>query len=67
MKHDYKVYKINHHDIPPDVESMFDLELSGVEKGYPTEQKSSFPFKKEKYCELTVQQKSTTEIIPREE
>ena len=36
---------------------MFDLGFSGVEKDYPTEQKSSFPFKKEKDCELAVQQK----------
>jgi hypothetical protein len=45
---------------------MFDLGFFEVEKDYPTEQKSSLPFKKEKHCELTVQQKSTTEIIPRE-
>jgi hypothetical protein len=25
MKHDYKVYKYNHPDIPKDIERMFDL------------------------------------------
>ena len=52
MKHDYKVYKGNQHDIPTDVESMFDLRFFGVEKDYPTEQKSSLSFKKENDCEL---------------
>jgi hypothetical protein len=56
MKHDYKVYKDNHPDIPKDVMSIFDLGLLGVEKDYP-QQKSSLSFKKEKDCELTVQQK----------
>ncbi|WP_458720442.1 transposase family protein [Candidatus Nitrosocosmicus sp. R] len=35
---------------------MFDLGYLGVEKDFP-EQRSSLPFKKEKDCELTVQQK----------
>lgn len=39
-----------------DVMTMFDLGFLGVETDYP-EQKSSLPFKKEKDCELTVQQK----------
>lgn len=55
-KHDYKIYKKNHPDLPNEVISMFDLGFFGVEKDYP-EQRSSLPFKKEKDCELTVQQK----------
>jgi hypothetical protein len=56
MKHDYKVYKDNHPYIPKDVMSMFDLEFLGVEKDYP-QQRSSLPIKKEKGCELTVEEK----------
>lgn len=55
-KHDYNIYKDNHPELPKDVERMYDLGFFGVEKDYP-EQKSSLPFKKEKDCELTVQQK----------
>ena len=56
-KHDYKVYKDNHPNIPKDVTSMYDLGFLGVEDDYP-EQKSSLPIKKEKGCELMVQQKT---------
>ena len=55
-KHDYNVYKKNHPELPKDVVTMFDLGFLGVKDDYP-EQKSSLPFKKEKDCELTVQQK----------
>jgi hypothetical protein len=55
-KHDYKVYKKNHPDLPEDVMSMYDLGFLGVEKDYQ-KQKSSLPIKKEKDHELTVQQK----------
>ena len=55
-KHDYNIYKKNHPDVPKDVMSMFDLGFLGVEDKYP-EQKSSLPFKKEKDCELTLQEK----------
>ena len=55
-KHDYNVYKKNHPELPKDVMTMFDLGFLGVKDDYP-EQKSSLPFKKEKDCELTVQQK----------
>jgi hypothetical protein len=65
MKHDYKVYKDNHPDIPKDVMSIFDLGLLGVEKDYP-QQKSSLSFKKERTANLLYSKKSTTEIIPRE-
>jgi hypothetical protein len=56
-KHDYKVYKKNHPCIPKDVMSMYDLGFLGVEKDYPTEQKSLLPIKKEKDHELTKVQK----------
>jgi hypothetical protein len=46
MKHDYKVYKKNHPDLPKDVLSMLDLGFLGVEKDFP-EQLSSLPIKKE--------------------
>ena len=55
-KHDYNIYKKNHPDVPKDVMSMFDLGFLGVEDEYP-EQISSLPFKKEKDCELTLQEK----------
>ena len=55
-KHDYNVYKKNHPELPKDVTSMYDLGFLGVEDDYP-EQKSSLPIKKEKGCELMVQQK----------
>lgn len=55
-KHDYNVYKKNHPELPKDVVNMFDLGFLGVKDDYP-EQKSSLPFKKEKDCELPVQQK----------
>lgn len=55
-KHDYKVYKKNHPDLPKDVMSMYDLGFLGVEKDFP-EQWSSLPIKKGKDHELTVEQK----------
>ena len=55
-RHDYRIYKKNHPDLPKDVMSMYDLGFLGVEKDYQ-KQKSSLPIKKEKGCELTVQQK----------
>ncbi len=55
-KHDYNAYTSNHPDIPKDVVSMFDLGFLGVEDEYP-EQRSCLPFKKEKDCELDVQEK----------
>lgn len=62
-RHDYRIYKDNHPRLPNEVTSMFDLGFLGVEGDFP-EQKSSLPVKKEKGCELAVQQKkSTTSII----
>ena len=55
-KHDYKVYKDNHPELPEDVMGMYDLGFLGVKKDYP-EQKSSLPIKKEKGCDLTAQEK----------
>ena len=55
-RHDYKVYKENHPELPKDVMSMYDLGFLGVEKDFP-EQKSSLPIKKEKGCELTDRRK----------
>ena len=51
-KHDYKIYRKDHPDIPKDVVSMFDLGFLGVEKDFP-EQKSSLPIKKKKNQILT--------------
>ena len=59
-KHDYKVYKKNHPDLPKEVMSMFDLGFLGVEKDFP-EQLSSLPIKKEKGCELTEVEKEYNE------
>jgi hypothetical protein len=56
MKHDYKVYKKNHPDIPKDVMGRYNLGFLGVEKDFP-EQRSSLPIKKEKDHELTEVQK----------
>jgi len=55
-KHDYKIYKDNHPKLPNVVTSMYDLGFLGVEDDFP-QQLSSLPFKKEKGCELMVQQK----------
>ena len=60
-RHDYMIYKDNHPKLPNEVASMYDGFL-GVEDDYP-EQKSSLPFKKEKGCELIVQQKEYNAII----
>ena len=55
-RHDYRIYKKNHPDLPKDVMSMYDLGFLGLEKDFP-EQKSSLPIKKEKGCELTAEDK----------
>lgn len=55
-RHDYRIYKKNHPDLPEDVMSLYDLGFLGIEKEFPR-QKSLLPIKKEKGCELTVQQK----------
>ncbi len=60
-RHDYRIYKKNHPDLPEDVMSMYDLGFLGVEKDYQ-KQKSSLPIKNEKGCELTVQQKEYNRI-----
>lgn len=55
-RHDYRIYKKNHPDLPEDIMSMYDLGFLGVKKDYQ-KQKSSLPIKREKGCELTVQEK----------
>ena len=55
-RHDYRIYKKNHPELPKEVTSMFDLGFLGVENDFP-EQNSSLPIKKEKGYELTGQQK----------
>jgi hypothetical protein len=55
-KHDYKVYKDNHPELPEDIERMYDLGFLGVEKDY-SQQRSSLPIKKEKGCQLTAEEK----------
>jgi hypothetical protein len=55
-RHDYRIYKKNHPDLPKGVMSMYDLGFLGVEKDYPL-QKSSLSIKKEKDHELTEVQK----------
>jgi hypothetical protein len=55
-KHDYNIYKKNHPKLPKEVVSMFDLGFLGIQKDF-TEQKSSLPIKKEKDCELSLQEK----------
>jgi hypothetical protein len=46
-RHDYRIYKKNHPELPPDVLSLYDLGFLGVEREFP-EQLSSLPIKKEK-------------------
>lgn len=55
-KHDYKIYKKNHPDIPKDIVNMFDLGFLGVEKEYP-EQKSELPIKKKRNQVLMKEEK----------
>jgi DDE superfamily endonuclease/Helix-turn-helix of DDE superfamily endonuclease len=55
-KHDYKIYKENHPDIPKDIVNMFDLGFLGVEKEYP-EQKSELPIKKKRNQVLMKEEK----------
>jgi hypothetical protein len=55
-KHDYRIYKKNHPKLPKDILSMYDLGFLGVEKDFP-KQKSLLPVKREKDCNLTVEQK----------
>jgi hypothetical protein len=55
-KHDYKIYKKNHPDIPKYVERIYDLGFLGVKKDFP-EEKSSLPIKKKRNHELTVVEK----------
>lgn len=60
-KHDYRIYKKNHPELPPYVLSLYDLGFLGVEKEFP-EQLSSLPIKKEKGCELIKEEKEYNKI-----
>jgi DDE superfamily endonuclease len=51
-RHDYRIYKKNHPDLPTDIMSMYDLGFLDVEKDF-LEQESLLPIKKEKDHELT--------------
>ena len=51
-KHDYKIYKKNHPELPAEVEGVYDLGFLGVEKEFP-EQKSSLPIKRKRNQILT--------------
>lgn len=51
-KHDYKIYKKNHPELPNEVEGVYDLGFLGVEKEFP-EQKSSLPIKRKRNQILT--------------
>lgn len=55
-RHDYRIYKKNHPDLPKDVMRMYDLGFLGIEKDFP-EQKTLLPIKKEKGCDLTAEEK----------
>lgn len=55
-RHDYRIYKKNHPDLPEDILSLYDLGFLGIDKDYKN-QKSSLPIKKEKGRELTIQEK----------
>jgi hypothetical protein len=66
MKHNYKVYKDNHLNIPKYVMSVFDLEFFGVEKDYRIDQKSSLPLKRKRNAKLLYSKKSTSKNIPSE-
>jgi hypothetical protein len=50
------IYKKNHPDLPGDVLSILNLGFLGVEKDYQ-KQKSSLSIKREKGCELALQEK----------
>ena len=67
MTHDYKVYKINHHDIPPDVESMFDLGFFEVEKTILQNKNHPYLSKRKRTANLLYCKKSTSKNIPRKE
>ena len=54
-RHDYDIYKKNHHTTPKQVVNVFDLGYLGVEKDFP-EQISSLPNRKKRNQELSVEQ-----------
>ena len=52
-RHDYKIYKKNHPDIPKDIVNMYNPGFLGVEKKEYPEQKSELPIKKKRNQVLT--------------
>ena len=51
------VYKKNHPVILKEVVNVFDVGYLGVEKDFPAEQKSSLPYRKKGYQELSEEEK----------
>lgn len=60
-RHDYRIYKKNHPNLPLDVLSLYDLGFLGVEKEFP-EQLSSLPIKREKWRELIQEERDYNKI-----
>lgn len=60
-RHDYRIYKKNHPELPPDILSLYDLGFLGVEKEFP-EQLSSLPIKKEKGRELIKEEREYNKV-----
>ena len=59
-RHDYDVYKTNHHVIPKDVVNMYVLGYLGVKKDFP-EQMSALPYRKKK-IKLSEEEKEYNKI-----
>ncbi len=55
-RHDYDIYKEEHHVTPKEVVNVFDLGYLGIEKDFP-EQLSSIPIRKKKNVELSQEEK----------
>ncbi len=60
-KHDYDIYKNDHHDIPKQVIIVVDLGYLGVEKDFP-EQLSALPYKKKRNQCLSQEEKDHNKI-----
>jgi len=55
-RHDYDIYKENHHLIPKQVVNVFDLGYLGIEKDFP-DQLSALPYKRKRNCERSLEEK----------
>src|SRR4051794_2329386 len=60
-RHDYDIYKENHPVTPKQVVNVFDLGYLGVEKDFQ-EQLSDLPCKRQRNCELSVDEKEYNKI-----